>query len=117
MLTEAGYVGEDVEHIIEAAPSADDNVQRAQRGIVYIDEIDKISESRYNPSITRARVGRGRGAGAAQDHGGTTASVPPEDGRKYPQQEVLQVDTATSVRVWGCLHWAREDHPACSRSG
>ena len=101
-LTEAGYVGEDVENIIlKLVQAADYNIERAEKGIIYIDEIDKISRKSDNPSITRDVSGEGVQQALLKIMEGTVASIPPQGGRKHPQQEYLQIDTTNILFIVG----------------
>ncbi|MEY3196910.1 MAG: ATP-dependent Clp protease, ATP-binding subunit ClpX [Pseudomonadota bacterium] len=101
-LTEAGYVGEDVENIIlRLLQAADYNIEKAQRGIIYVDEVDKISRKEENPSITRDVSGEGVQQALLKIMEGTVASVPPQGGRKHPQQDFMQVDTTNILFIFG----------------
>lgn len=101
-LTEAGYVGEDVENILlKLIQAADYNVEKAEKGIIYIDEIDKISRKSENPSITRDVSGEGVQQALLKIVEGTVASVPPQGGRKHPHQEFIQINTSNILFICG----------------
>jgi ATP-dependent Clp protease ATP-binding subunit ClpX len=109
-LTEAGYVGEDVENLLlKLLHAADFDIEAAQRGMLYIDEIDKIGKTSQNVSITRDVSGEGRAAGLLKMLEGTVANVPPQGGRKHPEQQYIQIDTSNILFICGGTFVGIED--------